>query len=52
MPSDMLGVPFVKADEIITKTPVDLLQFGKGIRGSGPMGFQSDIGKIIFLYPL
>jgi hypothetical protein len=46
MPANMMGVPFVKADEIIATTPVavDLLQFGKGIRGTGPMGFQSGIG--------
>lgn len=46
MPANMMGVPFVKADELIATTPiaVDLLQFGKGIRGSGPMGFQSGIG--------
>jgi hypothetical protein len=46
MPANMMGVPFVNADEIIATTPVavDLLQFGKGIRGSGPMGFQSGIG--------
>src|ERR687891_1404915 len=46
MPANMMGVSFVKADEIIATTPVavDLLQFGKGIRGSGPMGFQSGIG--------
>jgi hypothetical protein len=45
-PANMMGVSFVKADEIIATTPVavDLLQFGKGIRGSGPMGFQSGIG--------
>jgi hypothetical protein len=45
-PANMMGVPFVQADEIIATTPVavDLLQFGKGIRGSGPMGFQSGIG--------
>jgi hypothetical protein len=46
MPANMMGVSFVKADDIIATTPVavDLLQFGKGIRGSGPMGFQSGIG--------
>lgn len=46
MPANMMGVPFVQADELIATTPVavDLLQFGKGIRGSGPMGFQSGIG--------
>ena len=46
MPANMMGVPFVQADEIIATTPVavDLMQFGKGIRGSGPMGFQSGIG--------
>src|ERR671914_1646892 len=46
MPANMMGVPFVQADEIIVTTPVavDLMQFGKGIRGSGPMGFQSGIG--------
>ena len=46
MPANMMGVPHVQADEIIATTPVavDLLQFGKGIRGSGPMGFQSGIG--------
>jgi len=46
MPANMMGVPFVQADEIIATIPVavDLFQFGKGIRGSGPMGFQSGIG--------
>ncbi|HEY3525453.1 MAG TPA: hypothetical protein VGK47_04590 [Nitrososphaeraceae archaeon] len=46
MPANMMGVPFVQADELIATTPVavDLLQFGEGIRGSGPMGFQSGIG--------
>jgi hypothetical protein len=46
MPANMMGIPFVQADEIIAPTPVapDLFQFGKGIRGSGPMGFQSGIG--------
>ena len=46
MPANMMGIPFVQADELIATTPVavDLLQFGKGIRGSGPMGFQSGIG--------
>ena len=46
MPANMMGVPFVLADEMIATTPVavDLLQVGKGIRGSGPMGFQSGIG--------
>lgn len=46
MPANMMGVPFVQAGELIATTPVavDLLQFGKGIRGSGPMGFQSGIG--------
>src|ERR671914_1631946 len=46
MSANMMGVPFVQADEIIATTPVavDLMQFGKGIRGSGPMGFQSGIG--------
>ena len=46
MPANMMGVPFVQADELIATTPVavDLLQFGKGIRGPGPMGFQSGIG--------
>src|SRR5918999_3080640 len=46
VPANMMGVPFVQADELIATTPVavDLLQFGKGIRGSGPMGFQSGIG--------
>src|ERR687891_1225209 len=46
MPANMMGVPFVQADELVATTPVavDLLQFGKGIRGSGPMGFQSGIG--------
>jgi hypothetical protein len=46
MPANMMGVPFVQADEVIATSPVavDLMQFGKGIRGSGPMGFQSGIG--------
>ncbi|MGI0023999.1 MAG: DUF7482 domain-containing protein [Nitrososphaera sp.] len=46
MPGTMMGVPFVGADEKLAATPVavDLFQFGNGIQGSGPMGFQAGIG--------
>jgi hypothetical protein len=47
MPSTMMGVPNVLADEQIVKTAVapDLFQFMNGINGSGPMGFQAGIGS-------
>jgi hypothetical protein len=46
MPSTMMGVPFVAADEKLAATPVavDLFQFMNGINGTGPMGFQAGIG--------
>jgi hypothetical protein len=45
-PANMMGVPFVPADEILVGTPaaVDLFQFMNGINGTGPMGFQAGIG--------
>jgi hypothetical protein len=45
-PANMMGVPFVPADENLVGTPVapDLFQFTNGINGTGPMGFQSGIG--------
>jgi hypothetical protein len=46
MPAAMMGVPFVPADDSLVGTPVapDLFQFTNGIKGTGPMGFQSGIG--------
>jgi hypothetical protein len=46
MPATMMGVPFVPADDSLVGTPVapDLFQFTNGIKGTGPMGFQSGIG--------
>jgi hypothetical protein len=46
MPANMMGVPFVPADDHLVGTPVapDLFQFTNGINGTGPMGFQSGIG--------
>lgn len=46
MPANMMGVPFVPADDRLVGTPVapDLFQFTNGINGTGPMGFQSGIG--------
>lgn len=45
-PANMMGVPFVPADENLVGTPaaVDLFQFMNGINGTGPMGFQAGIG--------
>lgn len=45
-PANMMGVPFVQADERLARTSVavDLFQFTNGIQGSGPMGFQAGIG--------
>lgn len=45
-PANMMGVPFVPADERLIGTPaaVDLFQFMNGINGTGPMGFQAGIG--------
>lgn len=45
-PANMMGVPFVPADESLVGTPaaVDLFQFMNGINGTGPMGFQAGIG--------
>jgi hypothetical protein len=46
MPANMMGVPFVAADDNLVGTPVavDLFQFTNGINGTGPMGFQAGIG--------
>jgi hypothetical protein len=46
MPAAMMGIPFVPADDSLVGTPVapDLFQFTNGIKGTGPMGFQSGIG--------
>jgi hypothetical protein len=45
-PADMMGVVYAPKTENLTKSAaaVDLFQFGNGIKGSGPMGFQAGIG--------
>lgn len=45
-PADMMGVVYAPKTENLAITPVavDLFQFGNGIMGSGPMGFQAGIG--------
>ncbi len=45
-PADMMGVVYAPKTENLTKSAVavDLFQFGNGIEGSGPMGFQAGIG--------
>lgn len=46
MPSKMMGVVYAPKTENLALSPaaVDLFQFGNGIMGSGPMGFQAGIG--------
>jgi hypothetical protein len=46
MPANMMGVVYAPKTENLALTPVavDLFQFGNGIIGSGPMGFQAGIG--------
>ena len=45
-PADMMGVTSAptSASLIANSAAVDLFQFGNGIKGSGPMGFQAGIG--------
>ncbi|RMF30633.1 MAG: hypothetical protein D6752_03710 [Candidatus Nitrosothermus koennekii] len=45
-PADMMGVVYAPKIENLTNSAaaVDLFQFGNGIKGSGPMGFQAGIG--------
>lgn len=45
-PADMMGVVYAPKTENLTRSAVavDLFQFGNGIEGSGPMGFQAGIG--------
>jgi len=47
MPSKMMGVVYAPKTEALAISPaaVDLFQFGNGIKGSGPMGFQAGIGS-------
>jgi len=46
MPAKMMGVVYAPKTENLALSPaaVDLFQFGNGIKGSGPMGFQAGIG--------
>jgi hypothetical protein len=46
-PADMLGVIFVNKTQttISTSSSSDLYQFSNGIKGSGPLGFQSGVGS-------
>jgi hypothetical protein len=46
MPAMMMGVVYAPKTEnlAVTAAAVDLFQFGNGIIGSGPMGFQAGIG--------
>ncbi len=46
-PSDMLGVIFANKTQatISTSSSSDLYQFSNGIKGSGPLGFQSGVGS-------
>jgi hypothetical protein len=46
MPAKMMGVVYAPKTEGLALSPaaVDLFQFGNGIMGSGPMGFQAGIG--------
>jgi len=45
-PAKMMGVVYAPKTENLALSPaaVDLFQFGNGIKGSGPMGFQAGIG--------
>ncbi|MGH9877439.1 MAG: DUF7482 domain-containing protein [Nitrososphaerales archaeon] len=45
-PAKMMGVVYAPKTENLALSPaaVDLFQFGNGILGSGPMGFQAGIG--------
>lgn len=46
MPANMMGVVYAPKTEALSlsQAAVDLFQFGNGIIGSGPMGFQAGIG--------
>jgi hypothetical protein len=46
-PADMLGVIFANKTQntISTSSSSDLYQFSNGIKGSGPLGFQSGVGS-------
>ncbi len=46
-PADMLGVIFVNKTQatLPTSSSSDLYQFSNGIKGSGPLGFQSGVGS-------
>ena len=46
-PADMLGVVWVNATQatISTSSSADLFQFSNGIKGSGPLGFQSGVAS-------
>jgi hypothetical protein len=46
MPANMMGVVYAPKTENLASSAaaVDLFQFGNGITGSGPMGFQAGIG--------
>ncbi len=45
-PAKMMGVVYAPKTESLAESAaaIDLFQFGNGIRGSGPMGFQAGIG--------
>ncbi len=47
-PAEMMGVPFSPSSEnlITNSSAVDLFQFQNGIKGSGPLGFQSIITTV------
>lgn len=46
MPAEMMGVAYAPKTQNLARSPaaVDLFQFGNGIVGTGPMGFQTGIG--------
>ena len=46
-PADMLGIIFANKTQntISTSSSSDLYQFSNGIKGSGPLGFQSGVGS-------
>jgi len=46
-PADMLGIIFANKTQntISTSAASDLYQFSNGIKGSGPLGFQSGVGS-------
>ena len=48
-PADMMGVIFTNRTAAISSSTAssDLFQFGNGIKGTGPMGFQAGIGSTL-----